>query len=37
MKRLLTLPVVANPSWSAKELQDELDNNVQVPMSARTE
>lgn len=26
---LLTIPVAANPSWSAEEIQEELDNNAQ--------
>ncbi len=29
LEKLLTIPVTANPNWSAAERQQELDNNVQ--------
>ncbi len=29
LEKLLTIPVAANPNWSAAERQQELDNNVQ--------
>lgn len=29
LQNLLTIPVAANPSWSAPEIQQELDNNIQ--------
>jgi malate synthase len=29
LKGLLTVPVAVNPSWTAQEIQEEIDNNVQ--------
>lgn len=29
LEKMLTIPVAANPSWSAEEIQEELDNNAQ--------
>jgi malate synthase len=29
LDKLLTIPVAANPAWSAEEIQEELDNNAQ--------
>ncbi len=29
LDKMLTIPVALNPSWSAKEIQEELDNNAQ--------